>query len=72
MVQMPSPLNVTVPLDTEQTADGEAVYVIAKPELAVAFRLSGVPTTCELIAPKLIVCACLFTVKLCVTDVAAE
>ena len=42
-----------------------------QPRTAVAPRVSGVPITCVPTVPKLIVCVCLFTVKLWLTDPAA-
>ncbi len=74
MLQVPEATNVAVVPDTVQTAVLLEAKLTASPEVAVAFKLSGVPTCCALIVPKVMVCAlgAAFTVKLCVTGVAAE
>ena len=62
----------TVVPDTEQTVLGEAVKVTPSPEVAVALTVSGVPTVCDVIAPKVMACAFPLTVKVWVIGVAAE
>lgn len=48
--------NVAVSPDTVQTLDVAEVNVTARPELAVALRVSGVPTTCAPGLLKVMVC----------------
>ena len=63
--------NVAVVPDTPQTVAVVDVKATAKPELAVADRVRGVPTVCVAMALKAIVCGSAFTVKLCAAGVAA-
>jgi len=55
MVQVPLAMNVAVVPETVQTLVVVDVNVTASPDVAVAERVSGVPTVCAEIAGKLIV-----------------
>jgi hypothetical protein len=70
-VQVPAATNAAVTPDTVQTLVGEEANVMGNPELAVADKLNVETAVCAEIAPKVIVCAAGFTVKLCVTELAA-
>jgi hypothetical protein len=74
MVQVPAAVNVAVVLVTAQIAVVVDVKDTAKPELAVAERVSGVPTVCVPGLAKVMVCAtgAALTVKLSETGVAAK
>jgi hypothetical protein len=72
MVQVPAIRNVAVVPDTPQTVAVVDVKATANPELAVAARVSGVPTVCVAMAAKVMLCGFPFTVKLCETGVAAR
>ncbi len=74
MLQVPEARKVAVLPETVQTLLVEEAYVTARPELAVALKVSGVPTVCAAIVPNVMVCDLMleFTVKLCDTGVAAE
>ena len=70
----PAATNVTVVPEIVQTELLFDANDTTKPELAIALKLSGVPTVCVAIAPKVIVCTVFtpaFTVNDCVTGVAA-
>jgi hypothetical protein len=70
--QAPSAAIVTVLPATVQTAVVLEAKLTAKPELAVALIVNGeTPYVTLLSVPKVIVCDAEFTVKLCVTGVAA-
>ncbi len=71
MVQVPVAMNVAVVPETVQTPVVVEVKVTAKPELAVAESVSGVPTVCEGMVANVMVCASLLTVKLRVIGGAA-
>jgi hypothetical protein len=71
IVQVPVVRNVAVVPDTVHTAVVAETKVTVKPELAVAERVSGVPTLCAAIEPKLIVCVAFPTAKLCALPVTA-
>ena len=64
-------MNVAVVPETVHTLVVVDVKLIARPEVAVADSVRGVPTVCAAIVGKLIVCALPFTAKLCGTMVAA-
>ncbi len=68
---MPAALNEAVVPETVQTDVVVEAKLTAKPELAVAESVSDVPAAWAGMAPKLMVCGPGFTVKLCVTGVAA-
>ena len=55
IVQVPAAMNVAVAPDTVQTPVVVEVKLTAKPELAVAESVSGVPTFCEGGAAKVMV-----------------
>jgi hypothetical protein len=57
MVHTPGAMKVAVVLLTVQTAVVCDANVIAKPELAVADNVSGVPTVCAAGALNVMVCA---------------
>ena len=57
--------------ETVQTLAVVELKLTGKLELAVAESVSGVPTVWVAIAPKVMVCASPFTVKICETGVAA-
>jgi hypothetical protein len=63
---------VAVVPETVQTLAVVEAKLTARMELAVAESVSGVPTVCAAIGPKVIVWARPFTVKLCETGVAAK
>jgi hypothetical protein len=69
--QLPTFRNVTNEPLMLQLPFGTIVKLTGRPELAVALTVSVVPTVCAGIAPKVIVCACALTLKLCVTFAAA-
>ena len=72
--QVPAARNVAVAPLTVQTLAVVEAKLTVRPEVAVAVRLSGVPTVCAPGLAKLMVCAvrlAAFTVKLCATGVAA-
>jgi hypothetical protein len=73
MMQAPAATNVAVVLETVQMLVVVEVKVTARPELADALSVSGIPTVWAAMAPKVMVCAlgAWFTVKLCGTMVAA-
>jgi hypothetical protein len=71
MVQLPVEPRLAVSPETPQTAGVIEAKLTVRPELADADSVSGVPTAWAAIAPKVIVCARPFTVKLCETGVAA-
>jgi hypothetical protein len=71
MVQVPVVSMVAVVPETVQTLAVVEAKLTAKLELAVAESVSGVPTFCAGIAPKVMVCEAALTVKLCETGVAA-
>jgi hypothetical protein len=54
-----------------QTADVVEAKLTARPELADAETVNGVPTVWVAIVPKVMVCASPLTVKLCETGAAA-
>ena len=56
MVQLPGAMNVAVVPETVQTEVVVELKATTRPELAVAESVSGVPTVCVWIGPKLIVC----------------
>ena len=70
MVQLPEAMNVAVVPDTVQIEIVWEAKLTAKPEVAVAERVSGFPTVWAAIAPKVMVCAWL-TLKLWETGMAA-
>jgi hypothetical protein len=70
-VQVPPATNEAVEPDTVQIEEGEAVYVMANPEVAVAVKVSMLPTFWLAIDPNEIVCAVLFTTMLWLTALAA-
>ena len=70
-MQVPEVSMVAVVPETEQSIGVVDVKLTTKPELAVAESVSGVPTVCVAIAPKVMVCEAAFTVKLRETGVAA-
>ncbi len=74
MLQVPVATNVAVVPDTVQTDVLLEAKATVRRELAEALKVSGVPTCCALMLPKVIVCAlgAALTVKLCVTGAAAE
>ena len=65
MVQVPAVRNVAVVPETVHMLVVVEVKLTARPELAVAESVSGVPTVCAAIVGKVMVCASSFTVKLC-------
>jgi hypothetical protein len=67
MVQVPEAMNAAVEPETVQTPVVAEVKATAKPELAVAESVSGVPTVCATIAPNEMVCASPLTVNVCAT-----
>ena len=71
MVQVPIVRNVTVASETVQMFVLVEVKVTAKPEVAVAESVSGVPNVWTAMAPKVMVWGCALTVKLCATIAAA-
>jgi hypothetical protein len=72
-VQVPAVRRVAVVLETVQTLGVVEVKVTARPEVAVALSVSGVPTIWTGMAPKVMVCAlgAGLTVMFCGTVVAA-
>jgi hypothetical protein len=62
MVQAPEDMNVAVAPETVQTFVVVEVKLTAKPEVAVAESVNGVPTVCVGIAPKVMVCVASVTV----------
>ena len=64
-VQVPEAINVAVVPETVHMLVVVEVKLTARPELAVAESVSGVPTVCAAIVGKVMVCASSFTVKLC-------
>jgi hypothetical protein len=72
MVQVPAAAKVAVLPETVQTPVVDDAKLTANPELAVALKVSGVPTVCVAIAPRVIVCGFSVTLKLCVTEGAVE
>jgi hypothetical protein len=71
MVQVPEVSMVAVVPETEQLTGVVDAKLTAKPELAEAESVSGVPTVWVAIVPKVMVCEVAFTVKLRETGVAA-
>ncbi len=73
MPQLPTFCIVTVLPEMLQLPFGTTTKETGKPELAVALTVIEVPTRCDAIALKVIVCDCwaAATLKLCVTDWAA-
>jgi hypothetical protein len=71
-VHVPAAFSVAVPPETVHTTGVVDAKLTAKPELAVAANASDAPAVCVEIAPNVIVCASPFTVKLCITGVAAR
>jgi hypothetical protein len=71
MVQVPLAMNVAVVPEIVQMPVVVEVKLTAKPDVAVAESVSGVPTVCVAIAGKLIVCGLPLTWTLCGTIVAA-
>ena len=71
MVQVPEAINAAVAPETVQMLLVVEVKVTAKPDVAVAESVSGVPTVCIPGLLKVIVCDPRFTVKLCGTIGAA-
>jgi len=71
MVHVPVAMKFAVVPETVQTLVVVEAKLTAKPELAVAESVSGVPTVWGLGAAKVMVCALPLTVKLCVTTGAA-
>jgi hypothetical protein len=55
IVHVPAATSVALEPDTVQTPVVDEVYETAKPELAVALRVSPLPTVCAGIAAKVIV-----------------
>ncbi len=55
-VQVPAAMKVAVVPETVQTEAVEDVKVTASPEVAVAVRVSGVPTFCAAMVGKVMVC----------------
>jgi hypothetical protein len=55
-VQVPAAKNEAVPAETVHTLVVAEVKVTGRPELAVALKMSGVPTVWEAIALKVMVC----------------
>jgi hypothetical protein len=73
MLQVPAPISDTNTPETVQTAAVPEENDTAKPELAVAETVIWpVARLTDARPPKAIVCAAGFTVKLCVTGVAAR
>jgi hypothetical protein len=72
-VQVPAVRRVAVVLETVQTLGVVEVKVTARPEVAVALSVSGVPLIWVGMAPKVMVCAvgAGLTVMFCGTVVAA-
>lgn len=70
IVQFPAANRDAVLPETAQTPLVDDVYATLKPELAIAFKVNGVPTVCAAIELKVIVCDPPFTVKLCETGIA--
>ncbi len=71
ILQLPIALNVAVVPETSHTLWVDDVYVTARPEVAVAVSVKGVPTICVPGLEKVIVCGFPVTAKVCVTEVAA-
>ena len=57
MVQAPEAMNVAVVPETVHMLVVVEVKLTARPELAVAESVSGVPTVCDAIVGKVMVCA---------------
>jgi hypothetical protein len=57
MVQVPEVIKVAVVLETVQTLEVVEAKLTARPELAEAESVSGVPTVCAAGAVKVMVCA---------------
>jgi hypothetical protein len=74
MMQAPAATNVAVVLETVQILVVVEVKVTARPEVAVAESVSGVPTVWVAISLKMMLCAIgtALTVKLCETMAAAK
>ena len=71
MVQVPLVSMVAVVPEAVQTPVVVEAKLTVKPEVDEADSVSGVPTVCEPGLLKVMVCEAAFTVKLCVTGVAA-
>jgi hypothetical protein len=71
MVQVPEAMNVAVVPETVQTDVVVEMKLTGNAELAVAARVSGVPTFWAPGLAKVMVCVPLLTVKLCGTIAAA-
>ena len=71
--QVPAAMKLAVAPETVQTLAVVEAKLTARPEVAVAVRLSGVPTVCAPGLLKVMVCAisAALTVKVCETGVAA-
>jgi hypothetical protein len=65
MVHVPDVINVAVVPETVQILVVAEEKPTARPDAAEAESVSGVPTVCAAIAPKVMVCASPLTVKLC-------
>jgi hypothetical protein len=74
MVQTPAATNVAVVLETVQMLVVVEVKVTARPEVAVAESVSGVPTVWVAMSLKMMLCVIgtALTVKLCETIAAAK
>ena len=65
-LQVPDAMKETAVPETVQTVDGEGAIVTARPELALTVRVACPPIDWGVeIAPNVMLCASLFTVKLC-------
>jgi len=71
MVQVPARMRVAVFPETVQTDEVSEAKLTASPELAVAVRLTGVPTVCAGIPLNVMVWLALPTWIVCDTGVAA-
>ena len=71
MAQVPAMSNDAVVLETVHTVGVEELKVTVRPEVAVAARVSVERAFWAGIGPNAMVCDSRFTVKLCMTGVAA-
>ena len=71
MVQVPAVRNAAVVPEIVQTPVVDEAKLTARLELADAESVNGVLTVCAGIGMNVMVCGCGFTVKFCVTGVAA-
>ncbi len=71
MQVVPPATNEAVEPDTVQIEEGEAVYVMANPEVALAVKVRVLPAFWLAIDPNEIVCGVLFTTMLWLTALAA-